>query len=328
MPTTDYIVANGMMLGEVTNGVMRNYGTDALGSVVSTYSNGALENTYAYKPYGATLAKTGTATDPSFLWNGGSGYRATTLAKAEYYVRNRHFSAKGAIWTSVDPYWPGQLPYQYVLSSPVLQADPSGMSICNITSFFSDADTKKPTCKGKVEGNMFSLMAYKDVSFKCNANCTGGMSNCFLYQRTNWSETLSVDGVSRPAHGSGGWIQDGNVMCPFPPCSMKGDWNTQSWALQGEDAPGFWMSSSDPRQDACNKGQIQFDYMNLVSYPNSVSGLVYSGQFETHCACNEFVAFWRPIEKPPIVWSFNFTVNWIGNGPGAAITFGGDCAGQ
>ena len=59
MPTTDYIVANGMMLGEVTNGVMRNYGTDALGSVVQTYSNGVPENTYACKPYGTTLTKTG-----------------------------------------------------------------------------------------------------------------------------------------------------------------------------------------------------------------------------------------------------------------------------
>jgi hypothetical protein len=56
MPTTDYIVANGMMLGEVTNGVMSNYGTDALGSVVSTYSNGTLENTYACKPCGAVLS--------------------------------------------------------------------------------------------------------------------------------------------------------------------------------------------------------------------------------------------------------------------------------
>ena len=98
MPTTDYIVANGMMLGEVTNGVMRNYETDALGSVVTKYSNGTLENTYAYKPYGATLAKTGTASDPSFLWNGGSGYRAVTLFVVSYYVRARHFSSISAAW--------------------------------------------------------------------------------------------------------------------------------------------------------------------------------------------------------------------------------------
>ena len=41
---------------------------------------------------GATLAKTGTAADPSFLWNGGSGYRATTLTTSAYYVRRRHYS--------------------------------------------------------------------------------------------------------------------------------------------------------------------------------------------------------------------------------------------
>ena len=65
MGKTSYISANGMMLGEITGGVMRNYGTDALGSIVETVLNGVEENTYVYKPYGATLAKTGTAADPS-----------------------------------------------------------------------------------------------------------------------------------------------------------------------------------------------------------------------------------------------------------------------
>ena len=128
MPTTDYIVANGMMLGEVTNGVMRNYGTDALGSVVTTYSNGTLENTYAYKPYGATLAKTGTASDPSFLWNGGSGYRAVSLFVVSYYVRARHFSSISAAWTSLDELWPEELAYGYSLNQPVTMSDPTGLA--------------------------------------------------------------------------------------------------------------------------------------------------------------------------------------------------------
>jgi RHS repeat-associated protein len=128
MPTTDYIVANGMMLGEVTNGVMRNYGTDALGSVVQTYSNGVPENTYAYKPYGATLTKTGTAVDPSFLWNGRSGYRATTLTNSNYYVRRRHFSSTSAIWSSVDLIWPLERAYVYAADTPTTKNDPTGLA--------------------------------------------------------------------------------------------------------------------------------------------------------------------------------------------------------
>jgi RHS repeat-associated protein len=138
MPTTSYITANGMMLGEVTNGIMRNYGTDALGSVVQTYSNGALENTYAYKPYGATLAKTGTAADPSFLWNGGSGYRAASPSATSYYVRRRHFSTAQSQWSTSDPAWPQQHAYGYSLGRPVVLRDPSGLfpQACNYNCGF------------------------------------------------------------------------------------------------------------------------------------------------------------------------------------------------
>ena len=281
MPTTDYIVANGMMLGEITNGVMRNYGTDALGSVVHTYSNGVPENTYAYKPYGATLAKTGTAIDPSFLWNGGSGYRATTLAKAEYYVRNRHFSAKGAIWTSVDLYWPQQLPYEYVGSSPVDQADPSGLSTCNITSFTSDATTKPASCSASVEGGTLRLKAYKDVSFKCNASCSGGMSSCTIYQYVNELEVLSLSGgppfINRT---TGGFVLDGSPMCSFPPSTFTGNWNTQTYGLQGEDAPGYWTSNIAPWQVPCNKGYISpLD----TEHPSSNKVSILSRLYEVLC---------------------------------------------
>ena len=47
MPTTSYITIDGMIIGEVTDGVMRNYGVDALGSVVETVLSGVEENTYA-----------------------------------------------------------------------------------------------------------------------------------------------------------------------------------------------------------------------------------------------------------------------------------------
>ena len=128
MATTNYISLDGMLIGEMTSGVMRNYGTDALGSVVETVLNGVEENTYVYKPYGATLAKTGTAADPSFLWNGGSGYRATALSNSNFYVRRRHFSTSSARWTTTDPLWPAEQAHSYVDGNPSSAKDPSGLS--------------------------------------------------------------------------------------------------------------------------------------------------------------------------------------------------------
>ena len=95
---------------------------------METVLNGVEENTYVYKPYGATLAKTGTAADPSFLWNGGSGYRATNLSDSDYYIRMRHFSSVLARWTGIDRFWPHESGYVYVNCRPVLAVDPLGLS--------------------------------------------------------------------------------------------------------------------------------------------------------------------------------------------------------
>ena len=130
MSVTNYITANGMLVGEMTGGVMTTYGPDALGSVVATYSGTSLENTYQYKPYGATLAKTASAPDPSFLWNGTSGYRSTGLNNASFYVRRRHFSEVSIIWTTVDPTWPIEAPYVYSNGNPLTWNDPTGLCSC------------------------------------------------------------------------------------------------------------------------------------------------------------------------------------------------------
>ncbi len=130
MGTTNYICTHGMIWGEISDtGVTRSYGHDALGSVTETFVNGALENTYRYKPYGELLAKTGTAPDPSFLWNGGSGYKASSLSNSDCYVRARHFSVGSAHWTTVDTLWPNEQPFGYANANPITVPDPSGMSI-------------------------------------------------------------------------------------------------------------------------------------------------------------------------------------------------------
>src|SRR5580704_209229 len=109
MGTTNYICTHGVIWGEISDaGVTTSYGHDALGSVTETFVNGAVENTYRYKPCGEVLAKTGSAPDPSYLWNGGSGYRATMLTNSDFYVRARHYSIDSSQWSTVDPIWPTQ----------------------------------------------------------------------------------------------------------------------------------------------------------------------------------------------------------------------------
>jgi len=128
MPKTSYISTHGMIWGEISDaGVTRSYGHDALGSVTETFVSGAIGNLYRYKPYGGLVAKTGSATDPMYLWNGGRGYRSTDQQWCNYYVRRRHYSVGSAHWTTTDPIWPDEPSYQYVSNNPTLASDPSGL---------------------------------------------------------------------------------------------------------------------------------------------------------------------------------------------------------
>jgi len=125
--TTSYISIGGMIVGESTDGVNRAYGLDALGSVVATYTGTSVQNTYQYKPYGAQLAKTGTAADPSYTWNGGSGYRASTTITSLCYVRSRHYLPNTCTWATCDLTWPNESAFTYTRGRPVTLADPTGL---------------------------------------------------------------------------------------------------------------------------------------------------------------------------------------------------------
>ena len=130
MAFTSYLTINGQIHGEVTGGVATGYATDALGSVTATVdSSGNVANTYRYKPYGATLAKTGSSTDPKNQWVGNWGYRVTSRTQSESYVRARHYGLKAGQWTSVDPLWPEQPVFLYVNCSPATLIDVSGKEI-------------------------------------------------------------------------------------------------------------------------------------------------------------------------------------------------------
>src|SRR5689334_17180341 len=107
MGVTNYITVNELIVGEeFLGGGRTDYAVDALGSVTGTLVGGVLQNTYAYKPFGAQLAKIGGGNDPNFLWVGSSGYWPTPRTWCEFYVRARHYSHAFCRWSTHDPLWP------------------------------------------------------------------------------------------------------------------------------------------------------------------------------------------------------------------------------
>lgn len=138
MGVKNYINLGDTIIGERSLGGQReNYAADALGSVTGTLVEGAIENTYGYKPYGDGLVKTGVGPDPIFRWGGINGYQFTGRSSAEYYVRSRQYSSEKARWTTVDPLWPLENAYGYVRATPTTQTDPTGLSPC-----FGDPSSK------------------------------------------------------------------------------------------------------------------------------------------------------------------------------------------
>jgi RHS repeat-associated protein len=127
VPVTNYFTVNGQIVGESTGSNFTQYLSDAMGSVRATVEGKRVKNTYAFKPFGELLAKTGTAPDPAFGWTGSSGSRRNGLRYVDQYNRARHYSTEASSWTSVDPIWPGTLPYSYGGVNPTTFCDPSGL---------------------------------------------------------------------------------------------------------------------------------------------------------------------------------------------------------
>jgi RHS repeat-associated protein len=128
MLTKRYDTINGRIRSESSGGVRTGYLPDALGNVTATVQDGAIVNTYRYKPSGALLSKTGAGDDPKFQWNGTHGYRQTGVPIADTYIRARHYARQAGQWTSTDPMEGQRQHYVYANASPTTRIDPDGLT--------------------------------------------------------------------------------------------------------------------------------------------------------------------------------------------------------
>jgi RHS repeat-associated protein len=173
MATTNYYTVNGRIIGESTGGTRTGYLPDALGSVTATVQNGAVVNTYRYKPYGEMLTKTGGGADPKYRWIGmyGSRYVSTDVS----YVRARHYDMNKSQWMSIDSAWPYQSSYQYCDNSPVVFIDKSGDQKVNPI----EAVDVHPTGTADIQ----CTRAWNDYIYKycndCYAGRLGEIGSCY-----------------------------------------------------------------------------------------------------------------------------------------------------
>ena len=128
MPVINYHSVDGLLLGETGASGRRDYLPDALGSTMGTAdgTTGVLKNEYRYRPYGGFLLQGSAEPDPAFLWTGETGSRSSGAPHAGQYNRARTYARETGRWTSVDPLWPEESAFGYVMGNPVTWTDPEG----------------------------------------------------------------------------------------------------------------------------------------------------------------------------------------------------------
>jgi len=351
MAKTSYYTMNGRLVGESTNGVMRNYTTDALGSVVATASNGVAENTYQYKPYGGVLAKTGLVTDPLFMWNGRNGCRAEQ-GGVNYYIRNRQVSTESTRWFTVDRYWPNELAYTYARCSPVYLIDLSGYGITSplaiVTADLNPCITREPSVtspngskdpgsysEGYGKSESFFLKAYDERYFTCVFGYTAagaslqGKSSIVQWILTD--EVVVGNGKSPPPktlpkidtpgvmakcktnHGYPNPYHLGKQ--PYIPI----DW----WIYYGIDAPGVLNLSSQYPVDCYDIGKYVLGRSVPESFlPTVAHHFTKRNTYHTCCVCDASKVTDDPSTGGKYCHDWSVDLD-IGPGPDWHITWGG-----
>jgi len=148
-----YTTFNGQLVKENRGGTESFYAPDTLGSTAALLSTtGSVTDTYDYWPYGEIRNHSGSSITP-FTYVGTFGYYLQILNNFSY-VRDRFLRQGLARWQSLDPFWPEEMPYAYVESSPTVYVDPTG-----------DGQLLCPPTLAAICQNVF-----KDCDQDCNAN--------------------------------------------------------------------------------------------------------------------------------------------------------------
>jgi len=127
-PSSDQVVLT--LEGEVVACGSKDLLTDPLGSLVKEIGAGAsLGSLFQFYPYGSKSAPSPLTTNP-FQFVGAYGYYTDSTDRD--YVRARELYKKLGRWMQVDPMWPNEMTFGYVLCSPMTLIDPSCLtkSIC------------------------------------------------------------------------------------------------------------------------------------------------------------------------------------------------------
>jgi RHS repeat-associated protein len=116
----------GNLLSQNRNGVTSYYHYDGRGSTVAlTDDSGNVTDTKEYDAWGNIITSTGTTVTP-YLFVGRKGYQTGNTG---VYIRARMYQPTIARWRSVDPlgFAQGSNLFEFLLNSPQMQLDPSGL---------------------------------------------------------------------------------------------------------------------------------------------------------------------------------------------------------
>lgn len=181
---TNFFSTDREVIGERTLGLGgKDYIPDGLGSLSLAVSPSDIsEQTLArFHAYGPTYILTSQTDIPYFLWVGSKGYKVTSRAHSDLYVRLRHYSFQEARWTTVDPLWPYQPAFIYAWSSPIMGIDPSGSCAITIKGTVNVA-----VCKAECSGGFGCAGPSCQFGFQYHAHFrmtrAGGCKDCDAYQ--------------------------------------------------------------------------------------------------------------------------------------------------
>ena len=158
-------------------------------------SSGSVKNSYYYDPYGNSLNKSETVSNP---WQYASGYYDATTGL--YKFGTRYYDPQLGRWTQKDPK-PSANPYLYTNDDPINEVDPSGRDSCEsalidgLFAILGDLGTAQLVYNGIIGAILTSAFFPPEA-----ATLLGGIV-AYLLLYADAAEVLHVIDLALPACG-------------------------------------------------------------------------------------------------------------------------------